>query len=112
MGGECEVFIDQGYPFLVNDPEVTQQARNFAVEYLGQENVVELDLRTTAEDFAYFSQQIAGCFYRLGTRNEAHGITSNLHTSTFDVDESSLKTGMGLMAWIAIRELQSNNNKL
>jgi metal-dependent amidase/aminoacylase/carboxypeptidase family protein len=75
------------------------------MEYLGEENVVELDLRTTAEDFAYFTQLVPGCFYRLGTRNEKQGITSNLHTATFNVDEESLKTGMGLMAWLAISEL-------
>lgn len=106
MGGSCEVFIDQGYPFLVNDVNMTEKARKNAQKYLGEENVVELELRTTAEDFAYFSQKIPGCFYRLGTRNEAAGIISNLHTATFDVDEESLKTGMGMMAWLAICELE------
>jgi amidohydrolase len=105
MGGSCEVFIDPGYPFLVNDEEVTKNARTYAEEYLGKENVVELELRTTAEDFAYFAQKVPSCFYRLGIRNEKRGITSNLHTATFNVDESSLKTGMGLMAWMALREL-------
>jgi len=105
MGGECEVFIDPGYPFLVNDEITTKNARGYAIEYLGKENVKELELRTTAEDFAYFTQKIPGCFYRLGSRNEEKNIKSNLHTATFDVDESSLETGMGLMAWFAYREL-------
>jgi amidohydrolase len=105
MGGSCQVKIDQGYPFLVNDEVITEKAMHHAAEYLGRENVVELDMRTTAEDFAYFSQKIPGCFYRLGIRNEEKGINSSLHTATFDVDEDSLKTGMGLMAWLAYREL-------
>lgn len=105
MGGSCEVFIDEGYPYLVNDHKTTERARENAKAYLGEENVVELGLRTTAEDFAYFSQQIPGCFYRLGTRNESLGITSNLHTATFNVDEDSLITGMGLMAWLAVCDL-------
>ncbi len=109
MGGNCNVVFDQGYPFLVNDDKVTENARKYASEYLGDENVVELELRTTAEDFAYFTQKIPGCFYRLGTKNEAKGITSNLHTATFDVDEESLKTGMGLMAWMAVRELMDSS---
>ena len=108
MGGSCEVFIDPGYPYLVNDPQTTEKARKHAMEYLGEDQVVELELRTTAEDFAYFSQQVPGCFYRLGTRNEKAGITSNLHTATFNVDEDSLRTGMGLMAWLAIRALEPN----
>jgi len=105
MGGSCDVFIDPGYPFLINDETVTERARFHAKEFLGEENVMNLDLRTTAEDFAYFAQKIPACFYRLGVRNEEQGITSNLHTATFNVDESSLKTGMGLMAWLAVREL-------
>lgn len=105
MGGECNVFIDKGYPFLVNDKEITEKAFNWAKEYLGQENVVELALRMTAEDFAYYSQKIPGCFYRFGVRNAKKGITSNLHTSTFDIDEKSLETGTGLMAWLAIKNL-------
>ncbi len=105
MGGECKVFIDKGYPFLINDKVITNKAFTWAKEYLGEENVIELDLRMTAEDFAYYSQQIPGCFYRFGVRNEKKGITSNLHTSTFDIDENSLETGTGLMAWLAIKNL-------
>lgn len=105
MGGSCDVVFDPGYPFLVNDEKVTENARKYAEEYLGTENVVDLELRTTAEDFAYFAQRVPSCFYRLGIRNEKKGITSNLHTATFNVDEESLKTGMGLMAWMALQEL-------
>lgn len=107
MGGSCEVFIDKGYPFLVNDDLVTEEARQAAVEYLGAENVADLDLRMTAEDFAYYSQQIPSCFYRLGTRNEERNIVHNLHTDRFDVDEKALETGAGLMAWMAVSALNS-----
>ena len=67
--------------------------------------MVELDLAMTAEDFSYYSQKLPACFYRLGVRNEEKGVTSALHTSTFNIDEKSLETGMGLMAWIAAKEL-------
>ncbi|MEI6574932.1 MAG: M20 family metallopeptidase [Bacteroidota bacterium] len=105
MGGDCEVVFDRGYPFLVNDYDLTQRCFAQAQAYLGKENVVDLDLRLTAEDFAYFAQEIPGCFYRLGVRNESRGIVSNLHSSTFDVDETCLKVGMGLMAWLTFNEL-------
>ena len=107
-GGECDVFIDKGYPFLVNNVAVSDRAYKNAVEFLGEENVVDLELRMTAEDFAYFAQHIPSCFYRLGIRNEEKGITSNLHTSTFDVDEKSLETGMGVMTWLTLKELKNN----
>jgi len=105
MGGSCEVFIDKGYPFLVNDDSVTADTKQAAIEFLGEENVVDLDMRMTAEDFAYFSHLIPSCFYRLGIRNEEKGIVHNLHTSKFDVDESSLQTGAGFMAYLAMKGL-------
>jgi len=107
MGGSCEFEIRKGYPFLVNDTELTTRAKDWATAYLGAENVVDLDLRMTAEDFAYFSQQLPACFYRLGISNKQLGINSGLHTSTFNIDEKSLETGMGLMAWMALNELRA-----
>ena len=106
MGGDCEVFIDKGYPFLVNDETLTKNAKQYAIEYMGSENVVDLDIRMAAEDFAYYSQIIPSCFYRLGTRNESKGIIHNLHTPLFDIDETSLETGAGLMAWMAVSALK------
>jgi amidohydrolase len=106
---EAEIKIVKGYPFLVNDPGVTEKARKAAEEYLGKENVEELPLRMTAEDFAYFSQVVPSCFYRLGTGNKSKGINSGVHTSTFDIDAQALKTGAGLLAWLAINELKENN---
>jgi metal-dependent amidase/aminoacylase/carboxypeptidase family protein len=94
-----------GYPFLKNDIELTSRSRDFAIEYLGEENVVDLDIWMAAEDFAYFSQKVDSCFYRLGTRNEEKGIISNVHTPTFNVDESALEIGAGLMAWLTYNNL-------
>jgi amidohydrolase len=105
MGGDCEVKIDQGYPALYNDPELTGKVWLAAQEYLGPENVKEMDMRMTAEDFSYYAREIPGCFIRLGVRNEGKGITSNLHTSTFNADEISIETGMGLLAQIAVKKL-------
>ena len=107
MGGSCEVRFAPGYPFLKNDEAYTQRNIDAAKDYIGNENVVELDLWMAAEDFAFYTHEIPGCFYRLGTRNEEKGITSGVHTPTFDIDENALKNGMGLMAYLAISELNS-----
>jgi amidohydrolase len=108
MGGRCEVDISRGYPFLQNDPQVTRRIKAAATEYVGKENVVDIDITLGAEDFAYYSQIIPASFYRLGTRNEAKGITSYVHTPTFDIDEDALKISSGLMAWMALKELENN----
>ncbi len=109
MGGVCKFKILKGYPFLINDEQLTAKAKQFAIEYLGEENVVELPIRMTAEDFSYYSQKMPACFYRLGTGNTAKGITSPVHTTTFDIDETSLELSSGLMAWMAIKELASTD---
>jgi amidohydrolase len=110
MGGRCDVTISRGYPYLENNPEVTRRIRKAAEDYLGSENVVDIDLTLGSEDFAYYSHIVPASFYRLGTRNDAKGLTSYVHTPTFDIDEDALKIGPGLMAWIAINELDSKNN--
>ncbi len=105
FGGSCEVAIKKGYPFLKNDPVLTEKLKNWAKDYLGQDKVVDLDIWMASEDFAFYTQHLAGCFYRLGTANESKGIVSGVHTPTFDIDEDALEIGAGLMAWLAICEL-------
>ena len=103
MGAQCSIRIDKGYPFLVNDDKLTARVKDFAGEYLGTENVVDLEMRMTAEDFAYYSQRLPACFYRVGTKNPLKNEVKNLHTNTFDIDESSLETAIGTMAWVALK---------
>lgn len=105
MGGKCEVDISRGYPYLENNPELTKRIKAAAIDYVGHENVVDIDITLGAEDFSYYSQVIPASFYRIGTRNEAKGITSYVHTPTFNIDEDALKISTGLMAWMAVREL-------
>ncbi|MGO1243157.1 MAG: M20 metallopeptidase family protein [Sphingobacterium sp.] len=105
MGAACDFEVRKGYPFLVNEAKITEASREFAVEYLGEENVEELDVWPAAEDFSYYSQATNACFYRLGTGNKALGINSAVHTPTFDIDEDALLTSIGLMAFITLRQL-------
>lgn len=105
MGAQADLEIMVGYPTLFNNEALTAKAKQYAVEFLGEQNVVDLPIRLTAEDFSYYSQKMPACFYRLGTGNPEKGITSQVHTTTFDVDEACLELSTGLMAWIAVKEL-------
>lgn len=107
MGGACDFNIIKGYPVLHNNEKLTARTKKWAIEFLGKDKVVDLPKRMTAEDFAYFSQVMPACFYRLGTGNPERGITAPIHTDTFDIDESALETGVGLMAWLAVQELST-----
>ena len=100
---EIDFEIRKGYPCLVNDESLTKKSIAFAKQYLGKGNVIDLPIRMTAEDFSYYSHEVPSTFYRLGTANKSKGITHGLHTSRFNIDEKSLKIGMGLMAYLAIK---------
>lgn len=105
MGGSCDFNIMNGYPYLINEEKLSDNARLYAEDYLGKENVLDLDIWMAAEDFAYYSQVTDACFYRLGTGNKEKGTSYSVHTPNFDIDEDALKLSTGLMAYIALRQL-------
>lgn len=105
MGATCEFIINKGYPFLFNNEALTAELSDYAAEYLGKEQVLDLDQWMASEDFSYYSQITDGCFYMLGVRNEEKNITSMLHTATFNIDENALETSIGLMTYLALRRL-------
>ena len=96
-GGTADVEISKGYPFLENDPLLTEELRTKAIEHLGAENVVELHIRLTAEDFSFYSQTIPTGFFRIGVRNEEKGITYGVHHPRFDIDPKALQVGVEMM---------------
>jgi amidohydrolase len=100
MGAEIDVHIDVGYPAVQNNEKLNGLARKQAEQYMGKENVSETEMRMGAEDFGFYTQKIPGCFYRLGVMNIQKGIQSGVHTPTFNIDESAIETGMGMMAWL------------
>ncbi len=105
----CELHIKKGYPVLINDPQTTQKAMDYSSQLLGKENIEPLAIRMTAEDFAYYTQNIPGIFYRLGVANSSHKITPSLHSDTFNIDEQALQTGMANLAWLGYSFLQRRN---
>jgi amidohydrolase len=107
MGGSAVFEVLKGYPFLQNNPELTRKAKAAAIAYMGAENVVDLDLWMAGEDFAFYTHHVDACFYRLGVRNEAKGLIHGVHTPSFDIDEKALAIGPGLMAWLAVSELNT-----
>lgn len=100
LGGSCTIDIVKGYPSLYNDDALTAGARERARELVGAGGVVELDLRPTGEDFAYYGQRVPACFFRLGT-----GGGVSVHHGGFDIGEEALTTGMAAMAYLALSYL-------
>ncbi len=106
MGAEIDLKIDVGYPCVDNDATLTNAAWRLAEELMGKENVEETEVRMGAEDFGYYTQQISGCFFRLGVRNEEQGIVNQVHTPKFNIDERAIETGIAMMAWLGMQILK------
>jgi hippurate hydrolase len=100
MGGEVDLHIDKGYPVVFNNEKLNERAKSLAEQFMNKENVEETEMRMGAEDFGYYSQQIPGCFYRLGTGNKQKGITAGVHTPHFNIDENAIEIGIGMMTWL------------
>ncbi len=103
MGGSVEIDIKDGYPVLINDPTFTEDIKSFATELVGKENIIDLPMRTTAEDFSYYSQEIPACFYRLGTAFKGKPGDKKVHTPEFDIEEDALRTGVAMMSYAVMR---------
>ena len=102
FGATATIDIPKGYPSLYNDPALTQQAEQLAGEFLGAEHVKTLDLRMTADDFAFYGHKVPGCFFRIGTNKNGETFTASVHNPHFDIDESAMISAIGTMAWIAV----------
>ncbi len=98
MGAEVDLHIDIGYPTVYNHEALNDYAKNIAEDFMGAERVGETEMRMGAEDFGFYSQIIPGCFFRLGTANKEKNIISGVHTPTFNIDESAIEIGIGMMA--------------
>lgn len=102
FGAKIHLTIAKGYPFLHNDPALTDKVKEILMQTLGTDHVHELDLRMTAEDFAFYSQKRPVCFFRLGVGNMQKGIVHAVHHPRFDIDEQALEIGVGCMVQIAM----------
>lgn len=100
MGVEMSVHIDVGYPTVLNNEILNNNTRQLAATYFGEAHIEQTEMRMGAEDFGYYAQQIPACFFRLGVMNATKGITSGVHTPTFNIDEDAIEYGIGIMAWL------------
>ena len=103
FGVQAELFIEEGYPVLINDVNLTESLMSGAKSFMGEEKVKAIPQLMTAEDFAWYSHKTKACMFRIGTSNVEKGIVSKQHTPTFDIDEDALEIGVGLMAWLALK---------
>ena len=100
-GAEVSIELESGTPPLNNTREMTRLARKAAAEVVGRDNVTRLRIANMGgEDFAYFLEQIPGCYVRFGSQVPGRqGFPA--HSSRFDFDEEALPTGAAFLATVA-----------
>ncbi len=102
-GAEVSIELRSGTPPLNNSREMTRLARKAAAEVVGRDNVSRLRIANMGgEDFAYFLEEIPGCYVRFGSQVPGRqGFPA--HSSRFDFDEEALPTGAAFLATVARR---------
>lgn len=100
FGARADLEISLGYPYLENDPKLTQNMFKTTEAFFGENKIEELPIRLTSEDFSFYAQQIPVCFFRLGVRNEEKGIIYGVHHPKFDIDPRALVIGMQAMCLV------------
>ncbi|RNB83766.1 amidohydrolase [Brevibacillus nitrificans] len=113
LGGEAEVFFEEGYTSLINDSEMVDQVKRCGEALLGAENVRVNDFPMMGvEDFAFFAEHVPSAFYHLGVRNEEKDCVYPVHHPRFDLDENSLAVGAAMQAFNAMTFLQERAKRL
>ncbi|MDF2678253.1 MAG: putative peptidase, partial [Bacillota bacterium] len=97
FGGIAKAEFNEGYRALINNDEVVDVIKENAEKILCKENIVYKEFPSLgAEDFSYFLDECKGAFFHLGCGNDKKGITADIHTENFDIDEECLKIGIQL----------------
>ena len=103
FGAKAIVEIPVGYPSLFNDPHLTIETENLAREFMGTQNVHTLNMRMAAEDFSFYTHHVPGCFFRIGTNKNNETFTAPVHNAHFNIDETAMQTGVGMLCWVAFK---------
>jgi amidohydrolase len=97
MGGSATLRFVRGYPSVVNDEAMFGIVRAAASRVVGDENFVVKEASMGGEDMSYFLQEVPGCFFHVGSKNEERGLVWGHHHPKFDIDEASLGIGVEVM---------------
>jgi amidohydrolase len=106
FGVDINLRVEEGYPVLYNDEELTLKAVHLSEELLGKPNIEIYDnTRMSSDDFSFYSVLAPSLYYRVGIRKKDSEMLK-LHTGEFDIDESGLKTGVANLSWLVFNLLK------
>ena len=97
-GGTAEVEISKGYPYLDNDPQLTKRLKTALLNFYPPDDLKDLPIRMTSEDFSFYAQEVPACFFRIGVASQKFGSTFGVHHPQFDIEPEALIHGMRALA--------------
>ncbi len=112
FGAGCEFEFARNYPPTVNHAAETEFVRKTLATVVGEKNVVPFEPTMGAEDFSYFLQAKAGCYFTFGNgdgahREGGHGLgPCTLHNPSYDFNDELIP--LGATAWVRLAEAWLN----
>lgn len=97
-GASADLNITHLTPAVVNDPEVVDVVRGAARAVIGSQNVASGERTMGSEDAAYFTREVPGCYFFVGSANPERGLDAPHHNPRFDFDEDALVIGVAVLA--------------
>ncbi len=91
-------------PAVVNAVEPTEVVNRVARQVVGAENLIH-SREMASEDMGYILEEIPGCYFFIGARNEEKGFVFPHHHPQFDFDERAMINGVATMAYAAANYL-------
>ena len=99
MGCQVEMNVKRLTPALVNADDVTASVQGTARRVLPDADHDDTPYLTMgAEDMAFMQEKVPGCYFFVGSANDARGLNYGHHHPKFDFDEEALVRGAALMA--------------
>lgn len=105
LGASWKLDYQRGVPPVVNDAAATALIAGAGRKALGSDALVATEQSMGGEDFAYYLEHVPGALARLGTGCD--GLTVDLHSGRFDVDERAIAIGVRLLSQTALDYLEA-----
>jgi amidohydrolase len=97
LGATYSLKYEKLTPPTINDPAMAEFIREVASEVVGSENV-SMNARTMGgEDMSFFLNEVPGCFFFVGSRNEQRNLIYPHHSPKFDFDEAAMEIGVEIL---------------
>ena len=103
-GAGYDYTFTEGYAAVVNDADAAALVAEAARREIGGEHVVEVAPIMGGEDFSAYLATVPGVFFFVGAQSVEAGPVPH-HNPRFVIDESALRTGIGVLARTALDAL-------